>query len=119
MLGVITISVLAKTAGYSETAFDIDKKPFGMAYPMGSVSERQFAYNKYNRWFKNSVSLKTDKVMPQLNEMVLQALTTKKLVLESEHHNHISHVDVILDYLENEFERRGYCAKTNRAEVQP
>ena len=101
------------------TGINIDDRPLGMAYPMGSVSERQFAYNKYNRWFKNSVSLKTDKVMPQLNEMVHQALTTKKLVLESEHHNHISHVDVILDYLENEFERRGYCVNTNRAEVQP
>src|SRR5574343_667880 len=98
MLGVITISVLAKTAGYNETAFDIDKKPFGMTYPMESVSERQFAYNKYNRWFKNSVSLKSDKIMPQLNEMVQQAMNDEELIIESEYHDHISHVDVVLDY---------------------
>ena len=101
------------------TGINIDDRPLGMAYPMGSVSERQFAYNKYNRWFKNSVSLKSDKIMPQLNEMVQQALNEKRLILGSEYHKHVSHVDVVLDYLINEFKRRGFYVKTNRVEVQP
>ena len=118
MTEVIYIDVVGNSTNNAKK-INLDDRPLGIAYPMDSVSERQFAYNKYNRWFKNSVSLKSDKIMPQLNEMVQQALYEKRLVLGSEYHNHVSHVDVVLDYLINEFKRRGFNVNTNRAEVQP
>lgn len=118
MTEVIYIDVVGNSTN-NATKINLDDRPLGMTYPMDSVSERQFAYNKYNRWFKNSVSLKSDKIMPQLNDMVQQALDKKRLVLGSEYHNHVSHVDVVLDYLINEFKRRGFNVNTNRAEVQP
>ena len=118
MAEVIYIDVVGNSTN-NATKINLDDRPLGMTYPMDSVSERQFAYNKYNRWFKNSVSLKSDKIMPQLNEMVHQGLNEKRLVLGSEYHNHVSHVDVVLDYLTNEFERRGFYVEVNRAEVQP
>ncbi len=118
MTEVINIDVVGNSV-HNSTKINLDARPLGMTYPMDSVSERQFAYNKYNRWFQNSVSLGSDKVMPQLNEMVARALNDKKLVLGSEFHNHISHVDVVLNYLVNEFKRRGFYVNTNRADVQP
>ena len=114
MTEVIYIDVVGNSTNNAKK-INLDDRPLGIAYPMDSVSERQFAYNKYNRWFKNSVSLKSDKIMPQLNEMVQQALNEKRL----EYHNHVSHVDVVLGYLINEFKRRGFYVKTNRVEVQP
>ena len=118
MTEVVYIDVVGKSTD-NIAKINLDDYPLGMTYPMDSVSERQFAYNKYNRWFKNSVSLKSDKIMPQLNEMVHQGLTEKKLVLGSEYHNRVSHVDVVLDYLMNEFKRRGFNVVINRAEVRP
>lgn len=118
MTEVINIDVVGNSVPNS-TKINLDNRPLGMNYPMASVRERQFAYNKYYRWFWNSVSLKNDKVMPPLHEMVRLALAEKKLVLGSEFHNHKSHVDVVLDYLQTEFSRRGFDVKTNRAEVQP
>lgn len=117
MTEVIDINVVGNSVR-NTTKINLDDKPLGMTYPMTSPSERQFAYNKYYRWFWNSVDLNTDKVMEPLHQIVAKALVERQIVIGSEFHNQKSHVDVILEYLSNEFRRRGFEVNTHRALVQ-
>ena len=94
---------------------NLDAPPLGITYSMKTPSERVYAHNKFHRWFWNSIDLKTEKVMQALNEMQTVAQTEGQLILGSEYHNYISHVDVILEYLEQELKALGYCVDIQRS----
>ena len=117
MTKVIKITVVSNSSD-TLNKINLDGKILGMPYPMKNSSERQFAVNKYQRWFWNSIDLKTDTVIQELNIIINEGLNNKSIVLSSEHHNLKSHVDVVLDYLKKEFSKYGFSITVDRSVVQ-
>lgn len=117
MAAIINVDVVGNSVR-NATKINLDERPLGMMYPMTSPSQRQFAYNKYYRWFWNSVNLNSDNVMKPLNDIVDQAIHDKRIVIGSEFHNLHSHVDVVLGYIDSELQKRGFEVAMHRGSVQ-
>lgn len=112
----VEIKVVSNTAPEPEKV-NVDTRPLGIKYPMRSVSQRHFAVKKYRRWFKNSVLLGVNKVLMPLNDIISKGMSDKKIVIGSMYYNQVSHVDIILEYLRQELEKRGFSVTTKRSEI--
>lgn len=95
---VITIRAITKDRQTSGKAY-VDKGILRMPYPMDTAGKRLYAYNKYYRWFWNSVNLSCSKVTTELNNLKELALSNGQLVLVSDYTKFKSHVDIIMEYM--------------------
>lgn len=116
MKNVVEIKVVSNTTPEPEKV-NIDNHPLGIKYPMRSESQRHFAVKKYRRWFKNSILLGVNKVLMPLNDIINKAMTDNIVIIGSEYYNQMSHVDIIVEYLRQELEKRGFSVTTNRSEI--
>lgn len=113
---VIIIRATAKDKQTSGKAY-IDKGVLRMPYPMDTAGKRLYAYNKYYRWFWNSINLGSKKVMEELENLKELALANNQLVLVSEYSKYKSHVDIIMEYMAFDL-RNTKCENGTNHEVE-